>query len=121
MKIRYTLFVICLFIVVTYSVYEVNAQEVGIFVYDASGNRDPFVPLVTESGELIVTYGVINSIKDVILEGILYDDKGESVVIMNGLVLKENDRVGKIKIKSIMYDRVVLLFEEEEHTFKLKE
>ena len=84
------------------------AQEVS-FTYKEDG-RDPFIPLVSKDGKLMVTYGAINSINDVILEGILFDSEGESVVIMNDLVLKANDQIGNMKIKAnIDINRKILL------------
>ena len=99
----------------------IYAQEDAIFKYEAGVNRDPFIPLVTKDGKLTITYGTLNSINDVILEGILYDPSGESVVIMNDLVLKEGGRAGGIQVKKIDEDKVILSFEGKEYAFKLKE
>ncbi len=99
----------------------VYAQEDDTFKYEIGSNRDPFIPLVTKDGKLTVTYGTLNSINDVILEGILYDVAGKSVVIMNDLVLQEGARVGGIQVKIIEEDRVILSFEGKDYTFKLKE
>lgn len=91
------------------------------FIYKSGGRKDPFVPLVSNDGKLMVTYGVINSIDDVVLEGIIYDPKAESIAVLNGLILKENDQVGSIKIKKIEKDWVILIYEDKEYTLKLKE
>lgn len=99
----------------------IYAQEDSLFEYKSSENRDPFIPLVTKDGKLAVTYGTINSIEDVILEGIVYDKDGESVAIINDLVLKENDQIGSIRVKKIERGGVILSFKGEDHTFKLKE
>ena len=97
------------------------AQEDLVFKYEPGANRDPFIPLVTKDGKLTVVYGTLNSINDVILEGILYDVTGESVVIMNDMVLKEGSMVGSIEVKKIGKDNVILSFKGKDHTFKLKE
>jgi len=97
------------------------AREDSLFEYESGENRDPFIPLVTKDGKLTITYGTIDSIDDVILEGILFDTGGESVVIMNDLILKENDKIGSMQVKKIEKDRVILSFKGEDHTFKLKE
>jgi len=102
-------------------VMPLHSQEESIFVYNSAGKRDPFVPLVTKDGKLLVTYGTINSIKDLILEGILFDENGESVVILNDLLLKENDDISGMTIKSIEKDRVTIIYEQKEHVLKLKE
>ncbi len=96
-------------------------EEPASFKYESRGRRDPFIPLVTEDGKLTITYGTLESLDDVLLEGILYDPAGESVVIMNDLVLKEGSSIGKIQIKKIYADKVILSFNGEDHTFKLKE
>lgn len=100
---------------------EEASEEEASFVYRAEGRNDPFLPLVSKDGKLTVTYGVINSINDVILEGILYDPAGESVVVLNDIILKENDQVGRIKVKRIENNYVILIYENEEYTIKLKE
>jgi len=97
------------------------AQTEASFIYESEGRRDPFIPLITKEGKLLVTYGVITSINDVVLEGILYDPEGESIVILNDLVLKENDQVGNIKVERIEKNRVILSCKGEEHIFKTKE
>ena len=107
----------CLF----YPLSLVSAQEEALFKYENNQNRDPFILLVTKDGKFTVTYGTIDSIDDVILEGILYDENGKSVVVMNDLVLKEHDKIGKIQVKKIEKDRVILFYKGEDHTFKLKE
>lgn len=97
------------------------AQGDSLFVYNGEGRRDPFAPLVSKEGKLLITYGVINSINDVILEGILYDPGGESIVILNDLVLKENDQIGGIKVEKIEEDRVTLSYKGKRYIFKTKE
>jgi len=106
---------------ILYPLSLISAQEDAAFKYEIGSSRDPFIPLVTKDGKLTITYGTLNSINDVILEGILYDPSGESVVIMNDLVLKEGGRAGGIEVKKIEEDRVILFFEGKDYTFKLKE
>ncbi|NQT96070.1 MAG: hypothetical protein HQ572_06420 [Candidatus Omnitrophica bacterium] len=117
---RILIYIIAIFMLAV-TVGRVEAKDVAAFVYESGGRRDPFVPLVNKEGKLMVTYGVISSINDVVLEGILYDDKGQSVAIMNDLVLKENDQVGSIIVKKIERDRVILIYNDKEYTIKLKE
>ena len=71
-------------------------------VYDAHGNRDPFVPLVTStmrsssSGLL----GVDNA-DDLSIEGVVYDPAHGSIVIVNGAILKEGEELGSVKVLEI--------------------
>jgi|GEM_PF-753023 len=123
-KIIYIIYLSFIFLTFSFFLFPfsfIYAQEDTIFKYETGANRDPFIPLVTKDGKLTITYGTLNSINDVILEGILYDPSGESVVIMNDLVLKEGGRAGGIEVKKIEEDRVILFFEGKDYTFKLKE
>ena len=98
-----------------------SASQDGGFVYDAKGRRDPFVPLV--SGAAKVTAGLenIQIIDDVILEGIVWDPQGGSIAILNGVIMKESDRVGIVTIKRIDQKSVTLLLNDEEHSVTLRE
>jgi hypothetical protein len=96
-------------------------EEEKAFKYGDMGMRDPFVPLVDKDGKLTVIHGSIDTINDIAVEGILYDSEGESVVILNGLVLNEGDQVGNIKVERIFEHRVILSAKGKEYTLKLKE
>jgi hypothetical protein len=103
-----------------------NAQlavsaEAGAFVYSREGKRDPFVPLLTKDGKPVTTYAKITSMDDVVIEGILYDGHGNSVVIINDVILRQGDTISDIKVEKIEKDFVVLSFKEQKHTFKIKE
>jgi len=97
------------------------ALEEPVFVYDSQGVRDPFMPLLTKDGKPITAYAKIGSISDIVIEGILYDPQGESVVIINDLILKQGSSINGITVKSIERNSVVLSFKGEDHTFKIKE
>ena len=69
-----------------------HAEGESSFVYRSNGKRNPFVPLVDKDGKFMITHGDVVSIRDIVLEGIMYDPRGgESVVILNDFILKEND------------------------------
>lgn len=76
--------------------------------YQGAGKRDPFIPYVTNDGQLI---NVSNEEKEFTLnlEGIIYEEKGQSLVIINGEILKQNDTIGDIKIIEIRKDSVVYM------------
>ena len=97
------------------------ALEEEVFLYDSQGKRDPFMPLITKDGRPITTYGRITSISDVVIEGILYDPQGESVVVINDIILKQGDSISGIMVKNIRKNSVVLSFKGEDHTLKIKE
>ena len=81
--------------------------------YASKGKRDPFVPLVG-SGAVYQVKEIsdITSIEDVSLEGIVYDGKGKSLVIMNGLILKEGDQAGAVIVDKIEPKKVILRVED---------
>jgi hypothetical protein len=97
------------------------ASEETAFVYDSHGKRDPFIPLITKDGRTLTAYSDIISISDVVIEGILFDLKGGSVVIINDIILKQADSISDIVVEKIEKDYVVLSFKGQEYTFNLKE
>jgi hypothetical protein len=80
----------------------------GDFIYDAKGERDPFMPLVTPEGRFIkiksrsVTEGLE-------LEGIIYDKISMSYAIVNGLVVKVGDFVGDYQVLKIEEKKVIFI------------
>ena len=97
-----------------------NLEETP-FTYESRGRRDPFIPLITKEGRVLTSYAKIASINDIVIEGILYDPRGGSVVIMNDFILKKGDNISDIIIESIEKHSVTLSFKGQEHTFNLKE
>ena len=97
------------------------AEKTAAFKYDAANRRDPFMPLVTKEVRIAFFYGAVSSIEDIRLEGIVYDPGGDSIAIINGLVLKENDLFGKIKVVKIEADKVRLLYNNTEHVLHSRE
>ncbi len=89
------------------------------FVYEKR-NRDPFQSLVTEDGKLLFGSGIL-SLEDVYLEGIVWDPNGESVAMINGMILRQGDRIGDLQILKIESDRVVLEADGEERSLLLQE
>lgn len=100
---------------------DIAGEDTDLFEYDAAGIRDPFLPLVTKEGKIAFGYGTIRSIEDIRLEGIVYDPGRDSIAIINGLVLKENDTFGNIKVIKIEPDKIKLLFNQTEHIVRLSE
>lgn len=71
-------------------------------MYNAHGKRDPFIPLVTltmrsSSSNLLG----VDSIDDLVIEGVVYDPQQGSVVIVNGTVLKEGEELGGVKLVKV--------------------
>ena len=58
---------------------------------------------------------------DIILEGIVWDEGGASLAILNGIILKENESAGNVKITKIEPKRVTLTINENEFLIDLIE
>jgi hypothetical protein len=89
------------------------------FKYDAKDKRDPFIPLVSEEGVFASDAYGISGIKDVRLEGIVWDEEKGSAAIINGEIFKEGQETGTVKILKIDRDGVIFDVNGEEVTIKL--
>jgi hypothetical protein len=95
-----------------------SAQE-NAFVYNDHGRRDPFWPLVSTSGTILV-YDESIEISDMTLEGIIFDPQGERLAIINSKIVKVSDHIGGFLVSSIEQDKVILKKEETTFVLKLK-
>jgi len=77
------------------------------FEYNSKSKRDPFVPLISESGGYASDAYEASAIEDIRLEGIVWDDAKGSIAIINGEIAKEGDSLGAIKILKINRDSVI--------------
>jgi hypothetical protein len=91
------------------------------FKYDGAGRRDPFVPLVGAERPVNAGLENITSVDDIKLEGIALSPQGKSRAILNGEMVKENDRIGGLEIKKIKKKGVIIIFGGTEHTLTLSE
>ena len=73
-------------------------------MYRSHGRRDPFTPLVTLSAKASAGLAGIESVEDVTIEGIVYDPKHGSVVVVNGAVMKEHEESGSLRVIQIKAD-----------------
>lgn len=77
-------------------------------LYNAHGRRDPFIPLISMTSRESSGLVGIESLDEIIVEGIVYDAKGGSIVILNGDILKEGEERGALKVIEIRSNGVVL-------------
>ncbi len=77
------------------------------FKYDAKSRRDPFIPLISETGGYASDAYEASAIEDIRLEGIVWDDAKGSIAIINGEIAKEGDSLGSLKILKINKDSVI--------------
>ncbi len=89
------------------------------FIYEKKG-RDPFWPLITASGKVMQEPDVV-SLNDISLEGILWDVEGNSMAMINGMILKKGDRIGNFEILKVGKDNVLLGTKTEQHLLKLED
>ena len=75
--------------------------EDGAFKYDSKNRRDPFIPLISESGGYASDAHEASAVEDIRLEGIVWDDVKGSIAIINGEIAKEGDSIGAMKILKI--------------------
>jgi len=88
------------------------------FTYDDHGKRDPFWPLVSPAGTFI-SYESDLTISDMILEGISSDATGSYIAIINGTVVRTNDKIGLFKVAQITSDQVILVQDKEKFILNL--
>jgi hypothetical protein len=86
----------------------IQAVAAESVVYDPHDRRDPFVPLVTLTSRDSSGLVGVETVDEIVLEGIVFDPKNGSIVIVNGSVMKEGDESGNIKVIKINPDGVRL-------------
>jgi hypothetical protein len=77
------------------------------FVYDDKGSRSPFIALVTPDGRILNLENKSDS--QLILEGIIYDEKGTSYAIINQSVVAAGDWIADYQVVAIEKDKVIFL------------
>lgn len=100
-------------VIVLCCVFNVFAEE-GVFKYDSGNKRDPFVPLVSKDGTHVPDAYGIKGIRDIRLEGIVWEQGGSSIAIINGEIVKPGDEIGLVKVLRIDDNAVVLGIDGEE-------
>jgi hypothetical protein len=109
-----------LWIVIGYIFFAANVQaQEEKFVYDDQGLRDPMRPLVSPT-ITFVDYETDFRVTDLRLEGIMSGQDGQSIAVINGQIVKTNDKVGEFIIMRITSDTVELKGGEQKFQLKLK-
>lgn len=103
---------------------EVNARSRGekgrVFVYDAQDRRDPFVALVSHDGRILEPLKPKQSSGGLEIEGIIYDPKGASYVVINSEIYKAGDTYGEYRILKIQPRKIVFLKSGQEFEVEFK-
>ncbi|MEW5758382.1 MAG: hypothetical protein AB1755_02800 [Candidatus Omnitrophota bacterium] len=92
--------------------------EQNKFVYESKNKRDPFLPLVTETGQIIDLEPKETSVLN--LEGIVFDKSGESLAVINGIVLKKGQAFNDYLVFDIKKNEVILIRGSEKITLQLE-
>ena len=92
------------------------------FRYNSYGRRDPFVPLVGvfEEGAKGGVWSIL-TIDDVVLQGIVVSADGSRSIVVNGEVMSEGERIGRLYVESIGENAVNIKIDEESFELKLYE
>ena len=87
------------------------------FVYDSKGKRDPFISLIGKKVKL-ADVDLIDSIKDVKVEGVIIDPQRGSAAIVNNQILRIGDYMGGFKLSKVT--RYYIVMSRDEKEFKLQ-
>ncbi len=82
------------------------------FKYDSEKQRNPFVPLVTPDGRLL-TFQKTPVVKQMVLQGITFDQAGFSFCVINGEVVMVGDQIDEYRVIKIEKEKVTLSKEGE--------
>lgn len=96
------------------------AEEAKSFIYDSKGKRDPFVPLIIREFRSYANLENIETVEDLMLEGVLWDPEGGSIAVLNGVILKEGDLVNNVHILKIAPTKVFLKIDNHEYEVNLQ-
>jgi len=96
-----------------------EGQRTKDFIYDSHLKRDPLMPLVTSTGELIKFNSELSS-SDLSLEGIMSTSNDEGIAMINGNLLTLGDTIGPFTVVEITQYYVVLTKGDKEIKLKLK-
>ena len=86
-----------------------KAVQVPVFVYDAKGKRDPFMPLVMADGRIVNLESYGTNEGGIRIEGIIYDEGGFSYAIVNATIVKPGDCVGEYQLIEIQPKKIIFL------------
>lgn len=93
----------------------------AVFSYESKGKRDPFVPLIGQEKEKGTALENITSIEDLTLEGIAIGSGGKNIAILNGQLVKDDDKFGTLYIKKISRKKVQISIDAKDYVLDLQE
>ena len=108
---------ICIWCTGIFAITPAHGQEKVI--YDAGGKRDPFMPLIGVMTKAVDSLADVICIEDVKLQGLASDSTGRRTAIINGEMIKQGETVGRLTVKRISKDTVILMIDEEEYSINI--
>jgi len=79
------------------------------YVYDSQGKRNPFMPLVTSDGRLVMIEDQPQKNTVLTLQGIAFDKNGISYALVNGEVARVSDYIGEYQVLRIEKRKVIFI------------
>ena len=80
----------------------------GSFTYYNAGKRDPFVPLIGIQTRTAGSLEDVMSVDEIELQGTALDAGGRQIVILNNEMVREGETVGRVTVKRVLSDKVIL-------------
>jgi len=108
-KVILSVFVIFCNLIIAISAPDTSVTIDELAKYDSMRKRDPFVPVITNEGVITNIKDEIGGDSTLMLEGIMYDDKGQSLAIVNGEVVRKDDMIADAKVLEIKKESVVFI------------
>jgi len=87
-------------------------------LYNYQGKRDPFVPLISSSGYLLNLEPEENAALR--LEGIMYDQKGDSMAIISGELVRVGESIADAVVSSIDPAKVTIIKDSQKVELELR-
>ena len=96
-----------------------GAYAGGAEAYDGHGRRDPFVPLLGITTMAIGSLDDVLNIEDVDVQGIASNSEGARVAILNGEMVKEGQTAGRVTVKRISKDGIIIIIDGAEYALSI--
>ena len=95
-------------------------------LYESKGKRNPFIPLLLTDGQRITPPPDEEELDpmglgSLVLQGVVYDPSGDSTVILNGQLLRENEEWEGIRVLKIESNTVTIWKDGETHELTVRE
>jgi hypothetical protein len=113
---------LCIILAVFMAAVMARTAYGGGSVYDSTGTRDPFVPLVGDASHRSgMGLSGIMAVEEISLQGIVLNAAGKKSAIINGEIMSEGETKGSISIKAIKDNGVTVVLNGTEYSIQLYE